>query len=482
MPVTSPSNGTKSAMARGRSDTLIERWLRSGCDERIAIRPATGATQYHLHPLEYAGLLMRGSCTCGTLTPAGHGTARRFVRDYDTRNDARWIRGHTERIQTLFTGAAGDHFRIFFGPSGSDLMYWPLVMQSMLHPGRRIINIVSCPEELGAGSVLAAEGRFHAAFTQSGRRVSKGEAVIDRLAVGVHFLPARESSGHIADRRQAIREIIAAVRGEPIVGNLVFGSKSGIRDDLQIIDEFPTGVMWVVDMCQLRTLPELVHTLLSKGVLLMVTGSKFYQAPPFCGALLVPSVWTDLLAGRPAGHVAPFGALFTAADAPPELPRLRGVLPDDANAGLRLRWEIALAEMEAYLALPHAETEALIRRWNRVVVGRLAASDLFGLMPDMELTNDSIISFTVKAADRELDHAELRRLFATLVLRRHVGCAGFRRVFLGQPVQYGSRSFLRLALGSHSIRELLARQSAELQDDLDLVGLIERTASELFEA
>jgi len=251
---------------------MIEELLLSGCDERIAIRPETGANQYHLHPMKYEGLLMRGSCTCGTLTPDGHRSAERFEREYRTSDDASWIRQQTKRMQTLFDGGRGDEFHIYYGPSGSDMMYWPLLMQSMLHPGQTITNIVSCPEELGSGSILAAEGKYYANTNQYGDAVPKGEIVTDSFQIDVQFLPAREVSGHIADRKQAIRDIIAARPGQPIVGNLVFGSKSGIKDDLDIIDEFREGVMWVVDMCQFRTHRALVHELLSKGVMLMVTG------------------------------------------------------------------------------------------------------------------------------------------------------------------------------------------------------------------
>ena len=41
--------------------------LLKGGDERIQIRPETGRNKYHLNPLEFAGLLNRGSCTNSTL-------------------------------------------------------------------------------------------------------------------------------------------------------------------------------------------------------------------------------------------------------------------------------------------------------------------------------------------------------------------------------------------------------------------------------
>jgi phosphoadenosine phosphosulfate reductase len=461
-------------------DSRIQELLLAGCDERIALRADTQANQYHLHPMRYEGLLMRGSCTCGTLTADGHETARRFVRDYTETDDQLWVDQQTQRLQKLFASNAGQPFDVYFGPSGSDMMYWPLLMQSVLNPGQTIVNIVSCPEELGSGSILAAEGKYFAEFNQFGNRVPKGEVVSGELSIDVRFLPARESSGRIADRRQQIREIVETHPDQPIVGNLVFGSKSGIKDDLAIIDEFRENVMWVVDMCQFRTGTDLVRELLGKGVSVMVTGSKFYQAPPFCGALLVPASWTQQLARKPALHLASYGSIFAAHDAPVELAQLREMWPNHINAGLRLRWEIALDEMEAYLAFPWNSTEDLITRWNRVVVGRLALSDQFSLMPDMELTNDSIVSFAVTVDGHELNHDELKRLFDSLVLENHDEVEGFDRVFIGQPVKYGDRSFIRFAIGSQAVREMLSADSFNAENDLRLIDLVEATALELF--
>ena len=310
----------------------------------------------------------------------------------------------------------------------------------------------------------------------------QGEQVSEEIQARVHFLDARAESGHIVDRKQAIRDLIAKHPGQPLVGNLVFGSKSGIKDDLAIIDEFREGVMWVVDMCQFRTDRTLIHDLIGKGVMIMVTGSKFYQAPPFCGALLVPKQWTAMLATKPAQVAKGFEHLFTAYDFPTALPAVREQLPAFKNVGLRLRWEIALREMEAYMAFSQDEANGLIRRWSQVVTGRLAQSDYFRLMPNIELTNDSIVSFMVLVQGRALNNAELKKLFDSLVLSRHEGLRDYDRIFLGQPVQYGEKSFIRLAIGSYSVRKQLAKKQFDPTNDLQIIALIERAVKHLFEA
>ena len=456
--------------------------LTSGCDERIFLRPETNANKYHLNPLNYAGLFHRGSCTCGTLTPSGYQTAVDFMETYSDERHNVLVKDQAKRLQALLRETEGDQFHVYFGPSGSDMMYLPLLFQAILHPGQEIINIVSCPEELGSGSKAAAENTYYAEWNQFGERIPMGEVVAKNLHARVHFLDARAASGHIVDRKQAIRDLIAKHPGQPLVGNLVFGSKSGIKDDLAIIDEFREGVMWVVDMCQFRTDRTLIHELIGKNVMIMVTGSKFYQAPPFCGALLVPKQWTSLLAAKPAGVAKGFERLFSAYDFPTALPAVREQLPAYKNVGLRLRWEIALREMEAYMTFSQEEANDLIRRWSQVVTGRLAQSDYFRLMPNIELTNDSIVSFMVLIQGRALSNTELKKLFDYLVLSRHEGLRDYDRVFIGQPVQYGKKSFIRLAIGSYSVRKQMAKKQFDPTNDLQIIGLIERAVKHLFEA
>ena len=55
----------------------------------------------------------------------------------------------------------------------------------------------------------------------------------------------------------------------------------------------------VVDACQLRSEAENIRTYAALGFLTLVTGSKFYCGPPFCGAVLFPPA---VLAELEAGH------------------------------------------------------------------------------------------------------------------------------------------------------------------------------------
>ena len=49
---------------------------------------------------------------------------------------------------------------VFLSPSGSDAEYFALLIAKLLNPKKDIINIVTCNEEVGSGTLAAAGGRF----------------------------------------------------------------------------------------------------------------------------------------------------------------------------------------------------------------------------------------------------------------------------------------------------------------------------------
>jgi hypothetical protein len=161
---------------------------------------------------------------------------------------------------------------------------------------------------------------------------------------------------------------------------------------------------------------------------------------------------------------------------------MRAQLAPRENDGLRLRWHVALDEMEAYAQWPAEESNALIRSWNMAISERLQSSPYFELMPDQSLTNDSILSFRVKVSGKYLDNAQLKTLFSDLVNAQVTGLEGYTNVFIGQPVQYGERSFIRLAIGSYNVRKQLEKDKLDLTNDYRLVELLEEFTQKLFGA
>ena len=249
--------------------------------------------------------------------------------------------------------------------------------------------------------------------------------------------------------------------------------KSGIEDNLELIDRIDRpDIIWTVDMCQFRHSRKIIHRLLEKNACVMITGSKFYQAPPFCGALLVPQKFMRVLEN---GHLSLFsklGKLFSAYDFPPSI-RKEIHLEKRQNIGLRLRWACSLNEIAKFRKIPKEIAKAKIAEWNAFVMAKLEKSSCFEPMPDQRITNKTIISFRVKRDDRYLDHLQLKELFRDVVGHGRIPGEPERRVFIGQPVAYGIKSFLRVAIGSMCIREFIANNETEFEDDAAILSIIE---------
>lgn len=455
--------------------------LGQGCDERIYINPETGRNKYHLKPAEGDDLLQRGSCTANVLTPSGKKVATKLLEEYDTLDYETLVKHQSNRLKTLIQSESQSTFDVFFAPSGSDLVYYPLMFQRLLNPTQKIVNIVSCPQELGSGSLYASEGKFYAQYNQFGDSIPKGELVDPIHEVDIHYLSARADDGVILDRTENFHRLIEKNTDAAIIGSLVLGSKSGIKDDLKIIDP-NSDTMWVVDLCQFRVDRPLIHKLLKIGVLVMLTGSKFFQSPPFCAAMLVPRNWCDRLKMvEDTSVMTAFNKIFSAYDLPQSVINLSSKLSRRDNKGLRLRWEIALSEMEAYSVWNFEQTEMIINTWRDGVMQRLMTSQYFELMPDQYKTNPSIISFQVWVNKCALNHKQLKELFETVCIAEHKGFSdGIKRVFFGQPVAYGNKSFIRLAIGSNSIRYFLELGSVMLHNDYRLIEIIEEYAERIF--
>jgi hypothetical protein len=160
---------------------------------------------------------------------------------------------------------------------------------------------------------------------------------------------------------------------------------------------------------------------------------------------------------------------------------MREHLPQKENKALRLRWEIALDEMSEYSYWSTKQTDDIISRWALGVMSKLETSTSFKLMPDQLKTNMSIISFQVWVNDRALDNEQLKALFKAITTSKHEGFIdGKDRVFFGQPVQYGDKSFIRLAIGAYTVRAFLEKDAVDLTNDYRLISIIESFAQEMF--
>ena len=452
---------------------LLEHYLTTGCDERIYLNK-DGLTRYWINPVNFKGRINRGSCTCGSLNDDNLQLMYDMLDSglEDTTIYERTLSQQTEKIKKLLNYPGEDKFEIFYGPSGTDLVYFPILFSNILYPDRPILNLLSCPEELGSGILYAVRGEYHANNNQFEDKVLKGQKIYPSFNIKVLYLDARSIDGKIIDHEDYIKDQIKRHPQHSIIGSLVYGSKSGIQDNLNMIGRFDReDIIWNVDLCQFRHDLPIIHKILDKQGCVMITGSKFYQAPPFCGALLVSKEFMAKLHEGNFDVLSMFKNVFSAYDFPQVIREKTG-LTKRKNIGNLLRWSCFINEREKFAALKDEEIDRIEKRWGTFVNTQLKKYPEFELMPDQEETNSSIISFRVKKEGEYLNYNELKDLYQQLVCDDYSNAYNFSKVFIGQPVAYGYKAFLRLAIGSMNIRKFYHNDEKAFVDDAQLIEIL----------
>lgn len=234
---------------------------------------------------------------------------------------------------------------------------------------------------------------------------SRLEGIAPHWVSVVQIKPRVGSTGSIAhndsDVVARVRKDLAANPTTVAVLHVVCGSKTGlVHPSFDTVDalqaEFGNRLIGVVDACQLRCELRHLSRYTAKGYMTLITGSKFFTAPPFAGAVIVPAI----IAAEIESHLAkphsnkaemcviPTGLklYLTGFEVSPSMPRLRSFLSegnDWLNFGLHLRWACGVSMMERYAALPTAAVAEFTRRWTERVRSLVSKqSPHLRLLPD----------------------------------------------------------------------------------------------------
>jgi hypothetical protein len=469
---------TRTPPVNARLGVPFEQLIVSGGDDRLDLL-ASGLNRYHVRPTEFEGVFNRASCTCSPFSPDGYQAATELYSRLDDGVFETVLAEHRRTIAELINYEGEDRFHVFYAPSGSDLCYYPLLFARLIHGQRKIFNVITCPEELGSGSNLASSGRYYFTHNQMGQPVTAEGLIGKEGEIESASFPARSADGKIIDHWQAILTTIQAkYRSHAVNANLVIGSKSGIENNVTIVSQAPEDVLWTVDLCQFRASRRLINGLIGMNCLVMLTGSKFYQSPPFCAVLLAPKSITQRFRVPGPELVAPFASVFSRYDIPETFGELRRHLPGFRNYGLLLRWQAALREMQTMSKLDGHEVNTAIQQWNEFVIAGIGASRQFQLMPDQHITNKTIVSFRVKKNEGGFfSHVELSQLYNSLCQRDDLAIGDCRRALVGQPVKYGDKSFIRIALGASDVRQFI-ENGPDFTNDGRLIDILEHVARE----
>ncbi|WP_114953210.1 hypothetical protein [Sphingosinicella terrae] len=455
----------------------LVRILASGGDARIDLDAATGLNRYHSAPRPSEVLAFASSTANDVSAPAYVHVERLWSAIGPVVDGASYAEA-LEKLRGRIRSAYGldETVAVVFAPSGTDLEYVALACIADRGAGGTQ-NILLGADEVGSGCIHSAHGRYFADRTALGVPTQAGEIVrgLDGVAVELVDIPVRDPDGRVrpsAEIAAGMETAIAAARGvgRHSLVHIVHGSKTGLilpsAEDVERLQAaHGDEASFVVDACQARITGAAVRAYLDGGAIVFVTGSKFMGAPPFSGFALVPERMAKAAPPLPAG----LATIFRRGEWPAGWPGAEA-LETSANAGLLLRLEASLFELERFQALDGEETKRIILAFHeavrREIVEKSAARRVAPYPPGHRDEADS--------------HPIEMRTLSTLDLSRVNGGASFEEaqawhkalighgVRLGQPVKCvrlpdgGWGATLRIGLAMWQIAERAGMDEAAL--------------------
>lgn len=445
----------------------FERLLTSGGDERIAIDPRTGRNRYGTPRGLAHGETWFSSSTATAISARGYDAARdaylSAVRPGRARSIPIWLDQTRARLSELF-GIPGTE--VILSGSGTELELIALFLaRNALHGP--LTNVVVAPGETGRGVLLAASGRHFLGSSPFGETREHGSWVegFETSRSSIETIEIRDEAGGLKSSESVDAEVVRKVEagvanGRCALVHLLDCSKTGRGGPRRstasaLLERYPGQVLVVVDSCQLRCSPEQIRADLRAGFMVMITGSKFAAGPPFAGAMLLP----PLIMGQLATLDLPSGLLAyaSAEDWPAALRRkISRPFAVTENVGAGLRWEAALAELEALFALPVQFRESVVTAFGSAVERHVREH------PDLELIDPGLADvlqpyptiFPIVTAARSgaLPACDAIYRALRLPLPDDPAAETSKRVFhVGQPVPVGQHNALRVCLSASQI-------------------------------
>jgi hypothetical protein len=508
----------------------LEELLATGGDTRLRLDPATRLNGYGCRPYPRPEAITFASSTATSISERAYCRAEAersaLIRAGLRHGLDRAIDERLERLRHELRDVLGlghDTADIVFSPSGTDAtLHAVYIARAVL--GTPMISIVVAADETGSGVAEASCGKHFNTVTAQGAAVIKGDP-IRGLAEGMTSvaLPRRDAHGGTLSRDDMDKAVTRAVAHAVTAGNRVLlhvmdhsklGGRCPSRDCLRDIRErWGAAVQIVVDACQMRLGRRRLARHLAQGHLVLVTGSKFFTGPPFCGALLVPA---SLSAPMAAIAAVPAGLCdYTSrSDWPVAWHGVRAMLRERVNLGQLLRWAAALEEMRAYFAVPESFRTVAFARFAASVTELIAGRDNLALLSDDarsqpgsldesddgEMAARTIFPFVMRSGGRCLSLAEAQRVYRALnddvsSMLPPGASPGERQLaarlcHIGQPVAFagpdGETAALRISAGARVASETwsdagedaairtLQREFEQVRTILDKIDLLLR--------
>lgn len=455
----------------------VQKYLVSGGDHRLSIdsnyRNSYGIRCYP----ESEGFRGFSSTTASTISQDAFEHVCNVYRNLKRDGYCYKIEIHKVRNKLRMFYGLDDAIDIAFGPSGTDLELLAVFSSIVASDAKSVTNVVSLPDQIGSGSVLAAKGLHFSSLTSTGSKCVKGSMIPGFESYSVNSLEVDIFAGKttsIEDEYKYIENMLqeSLLVNDTVLLHLVYGSKIGLiyprLDNVhKLCEKFGNQLHVVVDCCQGRVSKQTVRSFLDNGWIVLLTGSKFFGGPPFSGVMFFPLKYRDNFLREDLIVPKGLSMFFGRYEFPDRWKCFDQVLDEkQINLGLLLRWEAAIYEMESFFAADNERIIHTIKMFNDTFDDISEKSQCFlraNIYPDFRIACDNLdtnllntlINFKVFKNREALTYEELLRL--NNVIKEKIG--RYEGYSVGQPVKLNRlpdgrhAGVLRMALGA---RELIS--------------------------
>jgi len=450
---------------------MLDTMLASGGDERLLVDPRTGRNRYGVPPGSAAGEIWFSSSVAAAASPRGLASAARALDRTIRATDSLSLPGMFDHIREGVVGLfAPQGAEIALAGSGPEAEFILLAAAASLL-SNPMTSLVIAPGESDEEFALAANGQHFIQFPPFGAELTRGGKAEgfarDRRSAAIELrdrygVPLEPAQVDCAVEKHVAR---ALAQGRDVLLHLVDCSQTGRSGPsracaAKLAAAHPGRVLVAVDIRQLRCQREQIAADLEAGFIVLLSGSHFAGGPPFSGAILFPPAVVEKLGPipLPAGLAACSAALDWS-------PRLRDKIEGDfsalANLGLGLRWQCALAELEAYFALDIDTRQRIGARFALELHAHLDASPHLRLLDcDWRESSNARRIFPIVTFDdrgRAFSAEKLHRALAEPHARRGRRSRDERPIHLGAPVAIGPMQALRLSLSAPQVNSVADR-------------------------
>ena len=472
----------------------FEEYMIMNGDDRLLIDVARETNKYGCRVVPYEHLSYSSSTASTIDFDTFNYVERYFTKNHHKFNNDAWIEKEYQKIRDSLRVYIGleDNVDIALGGSGTDLELLPIVYANS---SEKIVNIVVAPEEVGGGIKHIAQARHFSEHLVNGVNVNIGDLVKGFESYDIEYLPVtiRKDSGEFIGNQEIEDSLLKIIDqnydSSKIILHMVYKSKTAIVSPREsfikhISEQYP-NILLVIDACQYRMSQVTVKKFINLGAMVLLTGSKFFGAPPFCAAMLVPPTLRNNFTIE---REVPTGLsdYFSRHEFPTRWSTFNEVLTKMPNIGLLLRWNAAIYEMKNFALINQNRFIYTVKIFNQVFHEIEESMDYFEVesIPELDSLDDmerffslSLLTFTLKDESLTYDHARI--LYAQLLEVDNMPLEYKMSCHIGQPVKIKQnsngewRASLRIALNARFFSkysgEISELQNRQFNQDLTII-------------